>query len=120
MDLDDISKQVDGKLVTKIDIDPPTGWTNDFEAINGFDWAEEGRIAEIIDRIGVKGKPKPLFGNTGEQKDVIFQAGGKLYVYEPDTEDVLRFQDYTDIGSLVSAMNDSGYGELNIVDQRYS
>ncbi|KAF5603853.1 hypothetical protein FPCIR_1128 [Fusarium pseudocircinatum] len=116
MDLDDIVKEVDGKLVTKIDIDPPSGWTNDFEAIDGFDWADEGRIAEIMDGIGLKGKPKPLFGNTGDQKDVIFQAGEKLYVYQPDTEDVFRLQDYTDIETLVTAMNDIGYGELRVVD----
>ncbi|KAF5243400.1 hypothetical protein FANTH_8222 [Fusarium anthophilum] len=120
MDFDDIAKEIDDKLVTKIDIDPPIGWTNDFEAVNGFEWVEEGSIAAIIEGFGLKGKPKPLFGNKGEQKDVIFQAGEKLYIYQPDSEDVLRIKDYTDLESLVFAINDSGYGELNIANPRYS
>ncbi|KAF4439085.1 kinase subdomain-containing [Fusarium acutatum] len=102
------------------ELDPPTGWTTDFEAINGYEWAEEGRIAGIIEGFGLKGKPKPLFGNKGEQKDVIFQAGEKLYVYQPDTEDVFRIQGYTDMESRVSAMIDLGYGELKIIDPAYT
>ncbi|KAG5815682.1 hypothetical protein H9Q74_003385 [Fusarium xylarioides] len=120
MDLDDIVKEVGGKLVTKIDIDPPTGWTTDFEAINGLEWAEEGRIAETIEGFGLKDKPKPLFGNESGDGEVIFQAGDKLYIYYPGSkEDVFRIKDYTNLESLVSAINDLGFGELKITDPRY-
>ncbi|KAF5621144.1 uncharacterized protein FTJAE_11485 [Fusarium tjaetaba] len=120
MDLDDIVKEVDGKLVTKIDIDPPTGWTNDFDAIKGYEWAEDGSIAEVIEGLHLKAKPKPLFGKENGDGQVIFQAGDELYLHYLDTEDVYRIKDYSDPELLVSVINDSRWDELELVDPRYS
>jgi len=67
-----------------------------------------------------KGKPKPLFVNESGDGEVIFQTGDKLYLYYLDNkENVFCIKDYTDLESLVSAINDSGFGELNIVNPRY-
>ncbi|KAF4342044.1 hypothetical protein FBEOM_3975 [Fusarium beomiforme] len=107
-------KEQGDRMVTNTDVEPPFGWINDFEPLDGFSWTENGAIAADIQMAGVNDNPKPLFGNLDNGLKVIFQAGNSYYVYLADARNVLRIV-FSDLESIVEAINASGFEALPLV-----
>lgn len=103
-------------------IEPPPGWTNDYEQLGGDDeWANEGPMHQLLCDLGVDVTGlKPLYAleaGTGGNL-VLFETGSPpaFYFFSPIEFSLYKINLFTDLGELVEWIGDEekGYRSLDV------
>ncbi|KAJ5748902.1 uncharacterized protein N7511_010598 [Penicillium nucicola] len=117
-------KEVDGKLVaTARDIEPPTGWTTDFETLGGEEvWGSRGTIYGVLGMAGINAVAKPLYvpePYTGASI-VIMEAGSPatFYLYNPLDDSLFQITEPSDLAKIVEQIDDEDKGIKSLETQQ--
>ncbi|KAJ6050212.1 uncharacterized protein N7446_005552 [Penicillium canescens] len=116
-------KEVDGRLVaTARDIEPPAGWTNDFETLGGETVrGNDGEIYELLEYKGIDTtETKPLYAamasGAGGERFAMMEAGSTtaFYLYHLDDDYLYRINQPDNLAEIVKRINeeDGGLGSI--------
>jgi hypothetical protein len=97
-------------------IEPPDGWTNDYEEVGGDQlWSPDfGEVTEMARGYGLQGTVKPIIGMDLSQGNgfSLFEIGSRYFLFESNANQLLEIKSPTDLQTIVSAIGDEGLGAL--------
>ncbi|RGP77355.1 hypothetical protein FLONG3_4493 [Fusarium longipes] len=109
------TKVVDGKVVTDTDVEPPTGWTVDYDYFGGDnEWGEDGEVSDLVAPFGIEGSIKPLFRSSPRGNEVIFvyEINEQYYIHDAQSGQVQRIVSPTSLEEIVEFINEQGWFRL--------